>query len=83
MVYLMDPRTREFLWYCPQCKERIRFPNLLALRLAERAGGCQGCRAKATFEKSPGLTGLFLDFWARVDACPQSPSWIEAISVIA
>ena len=81
MVCLIDPRTREFLWHCPQCTERIRFPNLSALRLAERAGGCQGCRAKATFERGPELIGLFLDFWVRADACPRSPSWMEAISI--
>ncbi len=81
MIYNLDLQTGEYLWRCPQCGEHIRFPNLLALRLAERAGGCQGCRAKATFERNPGLIGLFLDFWARADAWPQSPSWMEAVPV--
>ncbi len=80
MVYHIDPLTGEFLWRCPQCGEHIRFPNLRALYLAERAGGCQGCRAKATFERNPGLIGLFLDFWARTDAWPQSSSWLEAVT---
>lgn len=81
MAYHIDPLTGEYLWRCPQCEENMRFPNLLALRLVERAGGCQGCRAKATFEQNPGLIGLFLDFWVRTDAWPQSSSWIEAIQV--
>ena len=83
MMYPIDPRTREFLWCCPQCGEFIRFPGLLALQLAERAGGCQGCRARAAFEKNPGLTSLFLSFWARANAWPQSLSWTEAIPVTA
>ena len=81
MIGSLDLQTEEYLWRCPQCRERIRFPNLLGLHLAERAGGCQSCRAKATFERNPGLTGLFLDFWVRTDAWPQSSSWIETIHV--
>ncbi len=76
----LDPQTDEYLWRCPQCGESIRFPNWLALRLAKRAGTCQGCRAKATFERNPGLVGLFMDFWARTDTWPQSNSWMEAVS---
>lgn len=83
MSYFVDPRTGEFLWHCPQCKEYIRVPNLMALRLAEQVGGCQGCRARAAFERNPGLTSLFLDFWVRADAWPQSHSWMEAIPVTA
>jgi hypothetical protein len=81
MVYHIDPLTGEFLWRCPQCGEHIRFPSLRALYLAERAGGCQGCRARATFERNPGLIGLFLDFWARADAWPKSSSWMEAVPI--
>lgn len=80
MSYDLDLQTGEHLWCCPQCGETIRFPNLLALRLAERAGACQGCRARATFERNPGLVALFLDFWMRNDAWPQSNSWMEAVS---
>ncbi len=83
MFCSIDPRTGGFLWYCPQCKEYIRFYNLSAMHLAEQAGGCQGCRAKATFERNPGLIGFFLNFWTRADAWPQSHSWIEAIPITA
>ena len=79
----IDPRTGEFLWRCPQCEEYIRFPDIRAVHLAEQAGGCQGCRAKVTFERSPGLMSLFLAFWACADAWPQSTSWTEAIPVTA
>jgi len=79
MIYTLDLQTRGYLWCCIQCGELIRFPNLMALHLAEQAGGCQGCRAKTTFERNPGLIGLFLDFWARADAWPQSFSWMEAV----
>ena len=79
MFCSIDPRTGEFLWHCPQCKEYIRFYNLSAMHVAERAGGCQGCRAKVTFERNPGLISFFLNFWTRANAWPQSHSWIEAI----
>lgn len=69
-------------WNCPQCKRDIYFPNPLALGLAKQAGGCQGCRAKATFEKNPGLIELFADFWDRT-SYPQSSSWTEVVPVIA
>ena len=80
MIYNLDLQTGEYIWRCPQCGEHVRFPNLVALLLAEWAGGCQGCRAKATFERNPGLIGLFLDFWARSDAWPHSFSWTEAVT---
>ena len=78
----VDLQVAEYVWHCPQCGEDVRFPNLLALCLAERAGGCQGCRAKATFEQNPGLITLFLDFWARTDGWPQSSSWVEAVHML-
>ena len=40
---------------------------------------CQGCRARISFIKNPELVGLFLDFWYRTGAFPQSTSWLEAI----
>lgn len=76
----VDVKTGEYVWRCPQCGEDIRFPNLLSVRLSERAGGCQGCLAKATFERKPGIIPITLDFWIRTGHWPQSPSWMEAIS---
>lgn len=75
----LDPQTGEHIWRCPQCKASIRFHSELAVTQAEKAGGCHGCRARATFRKNPGLVGFFVDFWARADAWPQSNSWLEAI----
>jgi hypothetical protein len=83
MFYSIDQQTGEFLWRCPQCQKYIRFPTVRALHLAELAGGCQGCRAKATFERSPGLISIFLEFWVCADAWPQSPSWTEAVPITA
>jgi uncharacterized C2H2 Zn-finger protein len=83
MSYPIDPRTGKFLWRCPQCKEIIRFSDVSVIRLAEQAGGCQGCRAKATFERNPRLISFFLDYWTRSNAWPQSHSWTEAIPVTA
>ena len=83
MGYLIDPLTREFLWYCPQCEEHLRFHDLLALLLAEQARGCPGCQAKVIFEHNPELIDFFLDFWTHADAWPQSPSWTEVIPVTA
>ena len=79
MIYHMDPRTQDYLWRCPQCGASIRLAGELAVSLAQRAGGCQGCRAKTAFEGDHTLIGLYLDFWARTDAWPQSDSWLEAI----
>ena len=79
MMYHLDPQTGEFLWRCPECGQSIHLQSQLAVCLAERAGRCQGCRAKVEFEQNPGLVGFFLDFWARADAWPQSDSWMEAI----
>jgi hypothetical protein len=75
----LDPRTGEYLWRCPECGEIIRLSGPTALCLVQRAGRCQGCRARATFKQNPGLTAFFLDFWARADAWPQSDSWMTAI----
>jgi hypothetical protein len=79
MRYHLHPLTKEYLWQCPQCGESIRLQTRSAVHLAERAGACQGCRAKATFERRPELIGIFLSFWARSGASPHSASWMEAI----
>ena len=83
MIHSIDPQTGDFLWRCPQCKKYIRFSSLLAIQLAEQAGGCQGCRAKVTFENDPRLISFFMDFWTRAGAWPQSLSWTEALPVTA
>ena len=77
----LGPRTGKCLWRCPQCEELIRLESQLAVSQAERAGGCQGCRAKKTFQTKPGLISFYLDFWISTDAWPQSHSWIEALPV--
>jgi predicted RNA-binding Zn-ribbon protein involved in translation (DUF1610 family) len=79
MAQIIHPHTGQYLWRCPECGETIRLSNKAAVYLAEQAGRCQGCRAKATFQQKPGLIGFFLDFWARADAWPQSDSWMEAV----
>jgi predicted RNA-binding Zn-ribbon protein involved in translation (DUF1610 family) len=80
VMQILDPQTGEYLWHCPECGETIRLSSPAAVRLAEQAGRCQGCRAKATFQQKPELIGLFLDFWVRADAWPQSDSWLDAVS---
>ena len=82
------PRSRGsrpdgYWWRCPQCGMFIRFSSLLAVQLAAQAGGCQGCRVKAILKSNPALIVACLDFWTRTDAWPQSPSWMEAIPIIA
>lgn len=72
----------KFEWMCPKCKETVFFPTLGALSLAERAGGCQGCRAKTTLEKNPGLMTMFVDFWTRT-SFPQSVSWTGSLEVVS
>ena len=79
MTQIIHPHTGEYLWRCPECGETIRLSSQAAVCLAEQAGRCQGCRAKATFQLRPGLIGFFLDFWARADAWPQSDSWMAAV----
>ncbi len=64
---------------CPKCGTLVHFANAHARDLAWAAGGCQGCRAKATFTTHPHLIGLFLDFWIRHDAFPESDSWKSAV----
>lgn len=80
---LFDPCRNQIVWRCPKCGEEIHFPNLGALKLSERAGGCQGCLAKATFERKPGMFYIFLDFWMRTNRWPESDSWMEAIPSVS
>jgi hypothetical protein len=79
MRHILDPKSGQYQWCCPECGEIIRLSSETAVRLAKRAGRCQGCRARATFKQNPGLVGFFLDFWARADAWPQSASWLDAV----
>ena len=80
MKHILDPKTGQYLWRCPECGELIRLCSETAISLAKQAGRCQGCRARATFNQSPGLVALFLDFWGRNNAWPQSNSWMDALS---
>lgn len=80
VMRIVDPRTGEYLWRCPECGATIRLPSETAVRRVAQAGRCQGCRAKSTFHQKPDLVGFFLDFWARVDGWPQSNSWLDAVS---
>jgi hypothetical protein len=79
MAQVLDPKTGEYLWRCPECGETIRLSSQMAVCLAVRAGRCQGCRARETFKRNPALASFFLDFWSRADAWPQSDSWMEAM----
>lgn len=77
-----DRQENKYLVACPKCHRLINYDSLHALYLAmvdSERKCCQGCRAKVSFEHNPGLIGLYLDFWFRTGAWPQSPSWLEAI----
>lgn len=65
-------------WNCPKCGTEIEFPNRMAMVLASRAGGCQGCRALETFKRNPGMAMLVVDFWQRTNSFPASDSWTKA-----
>jgi hypothetical protein len=77
-----DNQKKQYVVLCPQCHEVISYRSLDALH-REMVGSdrqcCQGCRAKITFEKDPGLIGMFLDFWYRTGEFPESDSWLEAL----
>lgn len=78
-----DVQADQFVVICPTCRRLISYDTLEALRLAmveSERKCCQGCRARISLERNPGLIGLYLDFWSRTYAWPQSPSWLEAIS---
>lgn len=74
-----NPKAGGYVWRCPRCGEDIQLPNLLAVRLSNRAGGCQGCLAKSTFERNPWMVDVFLDFWIRTGHWPKSSIWMEAV----
>ena len=77
-----DNREGKYAAVCPNCHEVISYCTLDALyreMVWSEQRCCQGCRARITLEKDPGLIGLFLDFWYRTGKFPESSSWIEAI----
>jgi len=77
-----DTMENQYIAICPRCHASITYDNLNVLYrelVSSDASCCQGCRAKITFERNPGLIGLFLDFWYRTGSFPESPSWMEAI----
>jgi hypothetical protein len=78
-MYHLHPQTAEFLWCCPRCGQSLRFKSQMEVNFAEQAGACEGCRAKAMFERTPEMIALLVVLWARSDAWPQSISWMEAI----
>ena len=77
-----DRQEHRYWVLCPQC-HTLTACATLAITYRETGLGarkcCQGCRAKYSFEKSPGLIGLFLDFWCRTGGFPESASWLEAV----
>jgi hypothetical protein len=76
--------TREELYrvLCPQCHCGVPCETIdvvyREMVLCERKG-CQGCRAKISFEKNPRMLGPILDFWCRTGTFPESASWLAAI----
>ena len=77
-----DRDEDRFLAFCPRCRELIAYATLSALHHELVTGEkrcCQGCRARTSFEKNPGLIGSFLEFWRKTDSFPQSTSWLEGI----
>jgi hypothetical protein len=77
-----DSREEKYVVVCPKCHTLITYDSLDAIyheMVCRDRQCCQGCRARITLEKDPGLTGLFLDFWYRTGKFPESDSWLEAI----
>ena len=77
-----DKQKKEYVVLCPQCHEVISYPTLNALyreMVWSDRQCCQSCSARITFEKSPGLIGMFLDFWCRTGKFPESNSWLQAV----
>ena len=66
-------------WTCPKCGTVVELSNQMALLLIERAGACQGCRARKTLEHKPELLQTFLEYWNRA-GYPESDSWLLAIA---
>jgi hypothetical protein len=77
-----DSHEDQYVVLCPTC-HRLITCDTLGMVYHEMAWSdrkcCQGCRARISFERDPGLIGLFLDFWYRTGAFPQSTIWLEAI----
>jgi hypothetical protein len=77
-----DSHEDQYVVLCPTC-HRLITCRTLGMVYHEMAWSerkcCQGCRAKISFERDPGLIGLFLDFWYRTGTFPQSATWLEAI----
>jgi hypothetical protein len=77
-----DCQEDKYWVVCPKCQTLIAC-NSIEVLYHEMVWGdrqcCQGCRARITFEKDPGLIGMLLDFWHRTGKFPESDSWIEAI----
>jgi hypothetical protein len=77
-----DTQMGQYVALCPVCHQKVTYATAEALHRELKSGvnpGCQGCRAKRSFEQNPGLIGLFLDFWYRTGTFPQNPTWLEAI----
>lgn len=77
-----DPQKDQHAVLCPECHEVILYRTIETLyREMVRSGRkcCQGCRARVTFMKDPGVIGMFLDFWHRTGKFPESDSWLEAV----
>ena len=82
LVVWYDSQDNRYLVVCPKCHALITCNSLDVLYHEVVGNGghcCQGCRARITFEKDPGLIGMFLDFWSRTGRFPESDSWLEAI----
>jgi len=77
-----DREEDRYVVLCPTCHRLVTCETLGMVyheMVWNERKGCQGCRARASFERDPGLIGLFLDFWCRTGAFPQSAIWLEAI----
>jgi hypothetical protein len=77
-----DSQEDKYMVVCPKCHKLITCNSLDSLYHEMVWNGrqcCQGCRAKISFERDPGLIGMFLDFWYRTGKFPESDSWIEAV----
>jgi len=77
-----DSQEDRYVALCPECHELITCDTLGIVyqeMVWSKRKGCQGCRAKISFQQDPALIGLFLDYWHRTGNFPESMSWIEAI----
>jgi hypothetical protein len=77
-----DSQEKQFVVLCPQCHTLIPYatPGIAYREMVLSARKCcQGCRARSSFGKSPGVVGPVLDFWCRSGNFPESGSWLEAI----